>query len=90
MKVYSQQNLLHHIQEMEFIDSPEFESSVTGEEKFQVFKYSNGNFYLPLIHILNYCKLCKHNAHMQLYLFSFSFPGVGEQEVIFMNITEWY
>ncbi|WAR08252.1 POPD1-like protein [Mya arenaria] len=35
MKVYSHQNLLHYIQETEFIDSPEFESSVTGDEKFQ-------------------------------------------------------
>ncbi|KAL4233307.1 hypothetical protein ACF0H5_007990 [Mactra antiquata] len=40
MKVYSQQNLLHNIEEMEFIDSPEFESSVTGEEKFQVSVYA--------------------------------------------------
>ena len=36
MKVYSHQNLLHLIHETEFIDSPEFESSVTGDEKFQV------------------------------------------------------
>ena len=36
MKVYSLQNLLHEIHEAEFIDSPEFESSVDGDEKFQV------------------------------------------------------
>ncbi|XP_052811665.1 blood vessel epicardial substance-like [Mya arenaria] len=40
MKVYSHQNLLHYIQETEFIDSPEFESSVTGDEKFQVSVYA--------------------------------------------------
>jgi len=28
--------MLHRIKELEFIDSPEFESSVTGDEKFQV------------------------------------------------------
>ncbi|XP_045197771.2 popeye domain-containing protein 3-like [Mercenaria mercenaria] len=40
MKVYSHRNLLHLVQEMEFIDSPEFESSVTGDEKFQVSVYA--------------------------------------------------
>lgn len=40
MKVYSHRNILHLIQEMEFIDSPEFESSVTGDEKFQVSVYA--------------------------------------------------
>lgn len=36
MNVYHHHNLLHQIQEMEFIDSPEFESGVTGDEKYQV------------------------------------------------------
>ena len=36
MKIYSHQNLLHHVYEKEFIDSPEFESSVSGDEKYQV------------------------------------------------------
>ncbi|KAL5009895.1 hypothetical protein ScPMuIL_012200 [Solemya velum] len=36
MHVYSSQNFLHHIREGEFIDSPEFESSITGDEKYQV------------------------------------------------------
>ncbi|KAL3881590.1 hypothetical protein ACJMK2_028011 [Sinanodonta woodiana] len=36
MKVYSNKNILHSIREYEFIDSPEFESSMTGEEKYQV------------------------------------------------------
>lgn len=40
MKVFSHRNLLHLVQEMEFIDSPEFESSVTGDEKFQVSVYA--------------------------------------------------
>ena len=38
MKIYSHQNLLHFIHEKEFIDSPEFESSVSGDEKYQVRK----------------------------------------------------
>ena len=36
MNVYSGHNLLHQIQEKEFIDSPEFESGVNGDEKYQV------------------------------------------------------
>ncbi|KAH3727308.1 blood vessel epicardial substance-like isoform X2 [Dreissena polymorpha] len=40
MNVYSHQNLLHLVQPFEFIDSPEFESSVTGDEKFQVSVYA--------------------------------------------------
>ncbi|XP_050392343.1 popeye domain-containing protein 3 isoform X1 [Patella vulgata] len=36
MSVYCNRNFLHHIKAKQFIDSPEFESSVTGEEKFQV------------------------------------------------------
>lgn len=45
MKVYSHQNFLHMIREMEFIDSPEFESSVTGDEKFQVSVYAASTCY---------------------------------------------
>lgn len=36
MNVYSHNNLLHKIGEKEFIDSPEFESGVGGDEKYQV------------------------------------------------------
>ncbi|XP_046572700.1 blood vessel epicardial substance-like [Haliotis rubra] len=36
MNVYSNRNLLHTIRSKQFIDSPEFESSVSGDEKFQV------------------------------------------------------
>ncbi|XP_064617533.1 popeye domain-containing protein 3-like isoform X3 [Liolophura sinensis] len=36
INVYSSQTFLHHIYERQFIDSPEFESSVTGEEKYGV------------------------------------------------------
>ena len=36
MNVYSHHNGLHQINEKEFIDSPEFESGMTGEEKYQV------------------------------------------------------
>lgn len=36
MNVFNHNNLLHQIAEKEFIDSPEFESSVTGDEKYQV------------------------------------------------------
>lgn len=36
MNVYSHNNLLHQIQEKEFIDSPEYESGIGGDEKYQV------------------------------------------------------
>ncbi|XP_064628894.1 popeye domain-containing protein 3-like [Lineus longissimus] len=36
VKVISQNQVLHHIRPKEFFDSPEFESTRTGEEKFQV------------------------------------------------------
>ncbi|CAC5409873.1 BVES [Mytilus coruscus] len=36
MNVYSHNNLLHQIHEKEFIDSPEFESGIGGDEKYQV------------------------------------------------------
>ncbi|XP_071115086.1 popeye domain-containing protein 3-like [Haliotis cracherodii] len=36
MNVYSNRNLLHTIRSKQFIDSPEFESSISGDEKFQV------------------------------------------------------
>ncbi|KAK3096924.1 hypothetical protein FSP39_004807 [Pinctada imbricata] len=36
MSVYNHNSSLHHIKENEFIDSPEFESGMTGEEKYQV------------------------------------------------------
>ncbi|XP_055888495.1 popeye domain-containing protein 3-like isoform X4 [Biomphalaria glabrata] len=36
MHAYSNRSLLHTITEKQFIDSPEFESTSTGEEKFQV------------------------------------------------------
>ncbi|OWF52517.1 popeye domain-containing protein 3-like [Mizuhopecten yessoensis] len=40
MNVYHHHNILHQIQEMEFIDSPEFESGVSGDEKYQVSIYA--------------------------------------------------
>ncbi|XP_014767794.1 popeye domain-containing protein 3 isoform X1 [Octopus bimaculoides] len=36
LSVYSSRNFLHHICQGQFIDTPEFESSVSGEEKYQV------------------------------------------------------
>ncbi|GAB1605245.1 popeye domain-containing protein 3 isoform X1 [Argonauta hians] len=36
LSVYSSRHLLHHICQGQFIDTPEFESSVSGEEKYQV------------------------------------------------------
>lgn len=36
LSVYSSRNFLHHIYMGQFIDTPEFESSVSGEEKYQV------------------------------------------------------
>ncbi|CAL1538521.1 unnamed protein product [Lymnaea stagnalis] len=36
MHAYSNRSLLHTITEKQFIDSPEFESTATGDEKFQV------------------------------------------------------
>ena len=36
MNAYSNRNLLHTIKAKQFIDSPEFESSNSGDEKFQV------------------------------------------------------
>ncbi|BFZ09377.1 hypothetical protein BsWGS_12416 [Bradybaena similaris] len=36
MHAYSNRSILHSITEKQFIDSPEFESTCTGEEKFQV------------------------------------------------------
>lgn len=36
LSVYSSRNFLHHIYQGQFIDTPEFESSVSGEEKYQV------------------------------------------------------
>ncbi|CAG5130536.1 unnamed protein product [Candidula unifasciata] len=42
MQAYSHQNLLHAITERSFIDSPEFESTLTGEETFQVSIVASG------------------------------------------------
>ncbi|BFZ25362.1 hypothetical protein BsWGS_28401 [Bradybaena similaris] len=42
MHAYSNQRLLHAIPEKHFIDSPEFESTLTGEEKFQVSIIASG------------------------------------------------
>ena len=36
MNAYSNRTLLHTIKAKQFIDSPEFESSNSGDEKFQV------------------------------------------------------
>ncbi|XP_012939256.2 blood vessel epicardial substance-B-like isoform X1 [Aplysia californica] len=36
MNAYSNRSLLHTVTEKQFIDSPEFESTTTGDEKFQV------------------------------------------------------
>lgn len=36
MAVYSHHQELHHVVAKEFIDSPEFESAVSGDEKYQV------------------------------------------------------
>lgn len=49
LSVYSSRNFLHHICQGQFIDTPEFESSVSGEEKYQV------SSLLKLTHIHTYC-----------------------------------